>query len=185
MDLRRFIAEVVRPAVHRERRPFEVAAYHVHGEPVSAARAQQATFVPFDVGQAWGAPWDTTWFRLRGTVPPEWAGAEVAALVHLGGHQMVGFSAEGLIWDQTGKPVQGLHRRHRQHVLSRRAEGGEPIELYVEAAANPVLQWDLGRESNFEPDYGGTPQYRLEQAEFAVVDRQVAALHLDLKSADS
>jgi alpha-mannosidase len=181
VDLDRIIAEVVRPAVHPDRRPFEVAAYHVHGEPISVAEAQRATFAPFEVGQAWGAPWDTTWFRLRGTVPPEWAGAEVAALVHLGGKRMVGFSAEGLIWDPTGKPVQGLHHRHREHVLSRGARGGEQIELYVEAAANPIPQWHMAEGSDLGPDYRGTPLYRLEQAEFAVIDRQVAALHLDMR----
>jgi alpha-mannosidase len=182
VDLKRFIAEVVHPAVHRDRRPFEVAAHRVRGEPIAVDQARQAEFVPFAVGQAWGARWDTTWFRLRGTIPRAWAGAEVAALVHLGGERTVGFTAEGLIWDHAGKPVQGLHHRHRQHVLTRRAQGGEPVELYVEAAANPIPQWHLADGPDFGPDYWGPPLYRLEQAELAILDRQVAALELDMRA---
>jgi alpha-mannosidase len=183
VDLNRFIAEVVRPAVHPDRRPFEVAAFPVRGEPINAAQALLATYVPFQVGEAWGGRWDTTWFRLRATIPAAWAGAEVAALVHLGGQRMVGFSAEGLIWAGAGRPVpvQGLHHRQRQYRLTLRAQGGEPVELYVEAAANPVPRWHTSDGSDFRADYGGRPLYRLEQAELAVVDHQVAALLSDLR----
>ncbi len=181
MDLNRFIAEVVRPAVHPDRRPFEVAAHHVHGEPIPAAQALRAGYAPFEVGEPWGARWDTTWFRLRATIPAAWSGAEVAALVHLGGQRTVGFSAEGLIWTAAGQPVQGLHHHQRQYVLTRRAQGGKPVELYVEAAANPVPRWHTSEGSDFGVDYGGRPLYRLEQAELAVVNRQVAALLSDLE----
>jgi alpha-mannosidase len=157
-----------------------VAAHHVHGEPVPFAEARQRVFEPFVVGQAWGGRWDTTWFRMRSTVPVEWTGAEVTALVHLGGERMVGFTAEGLIWDSDGRPVQGLHHRHREHLLTSKAEGGEAVEFYVEAAANPIPPWHLSDWPHFGPDYAGRPQYRLQQAELAVVDRDVEALYLDL-----
>jgi alpha-mannosidase len=94
---------------------------------------------------------------------------------------MVGFTAEGLIWDSNGLPVQGLHHRHREHLLTSRAEGGEPVELYVEAAANPVPPWHLSDWPYFGPDYSGSPLYQLQQAELAVVDRDVEGLYLDLR----
>jgi alpha-mannosidase len=117
---------------------------------------------------------------MRSTIPAEWAGAEVAALVHLGGEMMVGFTAEGLIWDSNGRPVQGLHHRHREHLVTSKADGGETVEFYVEAAANPVPPWHLSDWPDFGPDYGGRPLYQLRQAELAVVDRDVEALYLDL-----
>ena len=93
---------------------------------------------------------------------------------------MVGFTAEGLIWDSNGLPVQGLHHRHREHLLTSQAEGGEAVEFYVEAAANPIPPWHLSDWPYFGPDYSGSPLYRLQQAELAVVDRDIEALYLDL-----
>ncbi len=43
------------------------------------------------------------------------------------------------------RPVQGLHHRHRELVLTTEAGGGEPVEFFVEAAANPIPPWHLGR----------------------------------------
>jgi alpha-mannosidase len=166
--------------MYRERRSFEVAALHVHGEPIPAAQALTAPYEPFAVGQTWGGRWDTTWFRLRARIPSEWAGAEVAALIHLGGDDTVGFTAEGLIWDTAGRPVQGLHDRHREHVVTRKADGGEEVELYVEAAANPTPPWHLPDWPYFGADYSGRSLYRLGQAELAVVDRDVLSLYFDM-----
>ena len=45
-------------------------------------------------------------------IPAEWKGSEVAALIDLGGADMVGFTAEGLVWDGD-QPRQGLHLKHR------------------------------------------------------------------------
>ncbi len=179
MEPEYFVAEVVGPAIHRQRRSLAVAAHHLHGEPVPAAEALGRDFEPFAVGQAWGGIWDTTWFRFQGSIPDDWAGAEVAALIHLGGRREVGFSAEGLIW-LGGRPVQGLHHRQRRFLLGR-AEGGESVEFYVEAAANPIPSWHRTDWPLLLPDYTGPPLYSLEQAELVTIDRDVEALHLDLQ----
>jgi alpha-mannosidase len=180
-SLRRFLTSVVRPAIYGPRSPLEVAAHHLHGEPVAAGRAVELPFTPFAVGEAWGGRWDTTWFRFRGAIPEEWSGAEVTALVHLGGDEMVGFTAEGQIWDSGLHPVQGLHHRHREYVLTTDAKGGEPTEFFVEAAANPIPPWLLADWPLLMPDYRGTPQYTLETAELAVAEREVEALYLDMR----
>jgi alpha-mannosidase len=178
--IERVLHGTVRPGIYPLRAPLEVGAHHVHGEPIRPAEAYQRRFEPFAVGQAWGARWDTTWFRLRGTIPSDWAGAEVVALVNLGGSGMVGFTAEGQIWDGE-VPVQGLHQEHREHVLARSARGGEAVELSIEAAANPIPPWHLSDWPPLLPDPGGAPLYVLAQAEMAVVDREVEALWLDLR----
>jgi alpha-mannosidase len=178
-DIKRFVCEVVRPAIHRVRRPLEVSAFHVHGEPVGVEDARRRPFQPFAVGQPWGPIWDTTWFRFRGSLPEEWAGTEVAALVHLGGEKSVGFTAEGQVWDSAGLPVQGLHHQHREYLLGV-AKGGEDVHFYVEAAANPIADWHGADWPMLLPDYDGVPLYRLQQAEMATVDREVEALYLDM-----
>lgn len=178
---RRLLSEVVRPAIYGQRSALEVAAHQLDGEPVPARQAIERPFLPFDVGAAWGPMWGTTWFRFRGTILPAWSGAEVVALVHLGGDQMVGFTAEGLVWDTGGRPVQGLHHRHRELVLTTDAKGGEPVEFFVEAAANPIPPWHLADWPLLLPDPGGAPLYRLQTAELALVDRDVEALFLDMR----
>ena len=81
----------------------------------------------------------------------------MVALIHLGGDQLVGFTAEGQIWDTGLRPVQGLHHRHREFVLTPEAHGGEPVEFFVEAAANPIPPWHLADWPLLLPDYRGAP----------------------------
>ena len=69
----RVLNEFVGPARRGPTEALEVAAYHVHGEPVPAAAAFAAEYAPFGVGDAWGPAWDTTWFRLRGSIPETWS----------------------------------------------------------------------------------------------------------------
>jgi alpha-mannosidase len=180
-SLRQFLKTVVRPAIYGQRAALEVTAHHLHGEPIPAIDAVGRPFTPFEVGDAWGAMWDTTWFRFRGSIPQSWAGAEVVALIHLGGDQMVGFTAEGLIWDTGLRPVQGLHHKHREFVLTPKAQGNEPVDFFVEAAANPIPPWHLADWPLLLPDYAGAPLYTLETAELAVVDRSVEGLFLDMR----
>ena len=180
-SIRQFLKTVVRPAVYGRRAPLEVSAHHLHGEPVPASEAVRRPFTPFEVGDSWGAMWDTTWFRFRGSIPDSWAGAEVVALVHLGGDQMVGFTAEGQVWDTGLRPVQGLHHRHREFVLTPDARGDEPVEFFVEAAANPIPPWLLADWPLLMPDYLGAPLYTLQTAELAVPDRSVEGLFLNMQ----
>ena len=180
-SVRRYLNTVVRPAIYGRRAALEVSAHHLHGEPIPAIEAVGRPFTPFEVGDAWGGRWDTTWFRFRGSIPDSWSGAEVVALIHLGGDQMVGFTAEGQIWDSGLRPVQGLHHQHREFVLTTVAQGDEPVDFFVEAAANPIPPWHLADWPLLLPDYSGAPLYTLETAELAVVDRSVEALFLDMR----
>ena len=116
----RVVKTVVRPAIYGDRVPLRVLAHHVHGEPISVADAGRRAYEPFELGQSWGGAWDTTWFKMRAEIPADWKGSEVAALIDLGGADMVGFTAEGLIWDGDD-PVQGLHLKHREYVVARSA----------------------------------------------------------------
>ena len=174
------LKDVVRPAVHPAAAPLDVTALHLHGEPIPYEEATARDFEPFNVGDRWGAPWDTTWFRLQGQVPEDWEGHEVVARVELGGGGVPpSFTAEGLVYVD-GVATQGLHHEHTTVRIARRAAGGDPVDLHIEAAANPVppfhsKEWPLLRA---EPD--GRPMYHLRRAELAVLDTEVEALAFDM-----
>ena len=79
----------------------------------------------FAVGSRWGAPWGTTWFRLTGEIPEHWAGRRVEAVIDLGFHRdAAGFQCEGLVRDDAGRPVQGIHPRRTNVAVDAGARTG-------------------------------------------------------------
>lgn len=125
---RRVLDERIRPAVYPESVPLEIAAWVAPGEPVPLAEGLAAEHVPVRAGDAWGAPWATTWFRVRGTVPPAWAGKTVEAVLDLGfDERMPGFQCEALVYTPDGSPVKAVNPRNqwvRGGAGGRRRAGG-------------------------------------------------------------
>jgi len=177
-DIERFLRDVLTPAIYPSRAPLEISALRVGGEPIPFGEAVSGRFTPFEVGEDWGGMWDTTWFRLSGEVPAGWS--EPVALVHLGGDDMVGFSAEGLVWSPGGEAIQGVHHRHREVGLTGLRDR-DRVGFYVEAAANPIPPWHLRDWPDLAPDYDGKALYTLRQAELAEPDRDAEALYIDIK----
>jgi alpha-mannosidase len=176
----RVLYEFVRPALRDASVPLDVAAHHVHGEPIGVEDALRAPYEPFAVGRAWGGAWDTTWFRVRGTIPDDWAGREVVLGFAIGNAGDTGFGAEALVWDG-GKPVQGLSPNHREHLVAKSALGGERVERYVEAAANPRSPFGMNPWPMLMPDPGGAPLYTLERADLHVRDGRFGAFWHDFR----
>jgi alpha-mannosidase len=136
----RVLAERILPAVYSSRVPLTVEASVLPGEPVPSAEGFALAYDPYEVGTPWGAAWGTTWFRLAGTVPREWRGRRVEVHVDLGfDPNMTGFQCEGLVYRADGTPVKSLNPRNQWAPVVEAAEGDEVVELFVEAAANPVL----------------------------------------------
>ena len=165
----RVLNEFVRPGRRGPSVAVDVAAFHVHDEPVPAVDAFVADYQPFPIGGSWGPPWDTTWFRIRGTIPVDWVGREVALGFRIGNAGSTGFGAEALVW-RDGRPVQGLSPNHREHVLTTSATGGEEIELFVEAAANPPSPFGANPWPLLLPDPQGNPLFTLQQVDLHVRD---------------
>lgn len=160
--------------------PLDVAAHHVHGEPIPVADALAADYEPFAVGGRWGPPWDTTWFRLRGVVPAEWAGREVALGFAIGNAGSTGFGAEALVWCD-GRPVQGLSPNHREYPVTAKAAGGEEVALYVEAAANVPSPFGANPWPLLMPEPDGAPLFTLQQADLHVRDPEFEAFWHDVR----
>ncbi len=180
--VKRVLTERVTPAIHSARVPLEIAAHELPGEPIAPAEGIALDYAPFRAGEQWGPAWGTTWFRVRGTVPAEWAGRKVEALVDLGFDvNMTGFQCEALAYRADGTPVKSLNPRNQW--LPVEAEAGGAVEFYLEGASNPVLldyhpflPTQEGDVLTSSPD----PLYRVRHMDLAVFEPEVFELSLDL-----
>ena len=96
-----------------------------------------------------------------------WAGREVALGFGIGNAGSTGFGAEALVWRQ-GRPVQGLSPNHREYVITPEAQGGEDIELFVEAAANPPSPFGANPWPMLLAEPHGPPLFTLQLADLHV-----------------
>ncbi|GGN12736.1 alpha-mannosidase [Lentzea pudingi] len=178
--LNRTLKERIRPAVYGETAPLELAVWTVPDEPVPVAEALGATYEPAQVGDAWGAPWSTSWFRLTGSVPEAWEGKQVEVVLDLGfTHPGPGFQSEGLAYTADGLPIKGIEPRNTYLPVD-----GSEVLFYLEAAGNPTildfhpfLPTSLGDKETA----GTEPLYKILKAELAVFQPQVWHLMLDIE----
>ncbi|MEV7401913.1 glycoside hydrolase family 38 C-terminal domain-containing protein [Streptomyces sp. NPDC091267] len=192
--LDRVLNQRLRPAVHGRSVPLDVAIWNVTGEPVPVTEGLDAPYEPVHTGALWGPAWSTSWFRISGTVPAEWAGQRIEAVLDLGfGTTQPGFSAEGLVYRADGTPVKALNPRNTWLPIAEQASGGAQFTYFIEAAANPVI-FDSGTDGDpFVPTRSGglapwlrdsetpeDPLYRLNRMDLAVFDAPVWELVQDL-----
>ncbi|MFG2196942.1 alpha-mannosidase [Streptomyces sp. NPDC048639] len=183
--LGRVLEERIRPALYSASVPLDVAAWVAPGEPVPVSEGLAAEHTPVSAGDQWGAPWGTTWFRVSGRVPEEWAGKTVEALLDLGfDERMPGFQCEALVYRPDGTPVKGLNPRNQWVRVGSPVAGGEEVLWHLEAASNPVILGD----NPFRPTHlgeketaGTAPLYRIARMDLAVFDETVWALVQDLE----
>jgi alpha-mannosidase len=157
----------VLPLVHPQRVALEVLAGPSPDE-----------LKPFATGTKWGPPWGTTWFEFRGEIPEAWEGRRVEAVLDLGFRaDAPGFQCEGLLVDDAGRPVQGIHPR-RTNVAVPSTPG--PVVLRVEAASNPAFPQFAASPLGSLDTAGNEPLYRLDRADLVVVDSDAAELIADI-----
>ncbi|WP_314096693.1 glycoside hydrolase family 38 C-terminal domain-containing protein [Microbacterium foliorum] len=183
--VRRVLDERIRAAIHSASVPLEVEVNELSGEPISVAEGLALDFASASVPSMWGPAWSTTWFKLTGRVPADWAGRRVEAVIDLGFDiGMTGFQCEALAYRPDGTPVKSINPRNQWLPITETARGDEPVELYLEAAANPVLL----DHHPFLPTQEGDirtssrePLYRTRRIDLAVFEQEVFELSLDLE----
>jgi alpha-mannosidase len=175
--VRKALERRIRPHIYGPALPLAVSAWEAPGA-VGYAAARAAEYRPFAVGEAWGAPWSTTWFALAGDVPAEWEGQLVEAVIDLGWPPgSPGFSCEGLVYDVDGNELKGLAARSCWVPVPASASR---VELWLEAAANPRIDEAFSLRGD-PATAGGEPLYRLRRAELAVRRPAIAGLVSDIE----
>ncbi|GAA2740502.1 glycoside hydrolase family 38 C-terminal domain-containing protein [Terrabacter aerolatus] len=181
----RVLHERLLPAVHSESVPLTVEWHELPGEPIAPAEGLRLDFTPYEAGTPWGAAWGTTWFRLTGRVPAEWAGRRVEVVADLGfDRDMTGFQCEGLVHRADGTPVKSLNPRNQWVLVADEAEAGQAVELYVEAASNPILVEGHPFRPTSEGDIVTSSSRRLYttgRLDLAVFEPEVFELALDVE----
>ncbi|SHJ75098.1 alpha-mannosidase [Rubritalea squalenifaciens DSM 18772] len=169
---------IIEPMIHGKEIPLQVSAMKVGSEPISYEEAIQRPFSPFNEGDRWGSIWDTVWFRVCAEVPDDWKGESVVASINLSYAKHEGFGREGLVYID-GQPTIAINRARSDIPLIENAEGGEKIEFYIEAAANPAAQMGWGDNDLLMPDYSTPPLFSMEKARLATFNREAHQLKLD------
>ncbi|WP_341395718.1 alpha-mannosidase [Arthrobacter sp. G119Y2] len=181
--INRFLREKLAGNVWRNRVPAALEAWTAPGEPVPFAQAAQQDYQHFSPGQAWGAPWGTTWFRVSGTVPADWEGGSgrPELLIDPGfSGDGPGFEAEGLVYTADGGIVKAVEPRNL-HVPVRQAPG-EAFLFYLEAASNPnvIAGFTYAPTPLGDPATAGqAPLYVFRSADLALLDTGVWNLARD------
>ncbi|MER5377128.1 glycoside hydrolase family 38 C-terminal domain-containing protein [Streptomyces sp. NPDC002553] len=175
----------IQPAIYAATVPLTVEAWQAPGEPVPFEEAAAASYEPFTMDTPWGPPWGTTWFRMAGEVPAEWAGRRVEAVIDLGfTGDWPGNQAEALVHLPDGRPLKAVNPLNQYVPVANPAEGGERVDYLVEAASNPdILADDFARPTPLGDilTAGDKPLYTFRRAVLAVLDEEVWHLDLDLQ----
>lgn len=143
-----------------------------------------APWQPIAEGDAWGREWDTAWFRVEGRIPQAWAGSAVWAHLDLG--------SEGLVLHADGRLLGGITTasiwepsfRREFVLLHDRCEGGEAVDLRIEATAASLFgiftKPDPERE---DPDRHGSYTGKVAAVRLARFDAETARLFHDVRLA--
>lgn len=173
IQLKRFavvLRDVVEPLVYPAAAPLEAHAAvfaDIKSPPPSAEDALKLSFSPVKPGWRWGPKWATAWFKVKGTVPKDFAGKRVVLRFST--------ATEGLVWrkEKTGwSPIHGLDVNRDALRLFDKAKGGEAIDELIEAACNHPFgvtgfEWD---DPEVHARWSSTEPGRLDRCEVAVLD---------------
>jgi alpha-mannosidase len=164
----------VESARYGEKLPLQASYIYNPENPIPYETALKEKYKSIKAGEKWGEIWGSGWFRFTGTVPAEFNGKQVMALIDVDGEACVFDNGEpvlGLTYDREGN----RQIRKRRVPLFQSASGGEKVDLLVEAAANGLFGLEnetlVSRKDNFY----------LKQAELAVYYPKIWKLSMDIE----
>ena len=177
------------PQAQRLRERCDVSVF-ASGRQVPVPEALSATYVPASAGLPWGAPWSTTWFRVSGKIPAEWADRHVEAVLDLGfNDRSPGFQAEGMAFAVDGSPIKGVSPRNNWVPIDQASLASGAFTFYVEAVGMPSIMGDRGADlRQFRPTpmgdtgtAGSEPLYSLGEAALVARDEEAEGLAFDFE----
>ena len=128
------------------------ASYRHLGDYKGFADAISGDYKPLKQGEEIAATWEVAMVKIEGQVPADWKGQRVVAELD--------FNAEGLVFDPSGRPLQGITNESVFDIefsrdlltIAESADGGETVELYIEAST--VKPWGItpARYPDTEPE---------------------------------
>ena len=154
----------------------------VTDEAVPFADRLKGNYRSIALNDVWGHEWQSAWFHIEGRVPKEWKNSSVVALLNFTGEACI-FSADGVpLQGVTGHSVfHSLYVRERYRLFSS-CTGGEPVELWIEAAANGLFGVDKAKDPpRDDPDRHGRFEARIKAAHLAVFREDLWHLLLDVR----
>ena len=149
----RLLDQRITPHIFGDGLSFDVMATEEFFTSPDFREAISSPVKKFSLGTKWGRPWHTRWFHLTATVPAELAGKPLVAHLDvgfIGGGD--GFQVEAMAW-RDGARVQAV-QPDRRIVHLGTPHKGDVIELWIEAAATPII---AGHEHGFGPTPFGDP----------------------------
>ena len=118
---------IIKQWVLASQEPIEDFTFFETTEHISAAEASRRKFKPCKVGQHWGGPWSTAWFRARFTMPASMAGKSVVARFDVQG--------EGVAFIDN-IPVVGVGDTRDEVALPKDARAGKKFDILIESGTN-------------------------------------------------
>jgi alpha-mannosidase len=151
-------------------------------QPVSFEQRLGLEYRPIGEGECWGQAWDSAWFRLQAVVPAAWAGETIVARLEFGGEALVFLPDGRMLQSVTNGSVFKANFVMDIAPLLECCRGGEPVELWVEAAANSLF----GVFQDADPAADSPARYGRFEAEaksmrLCTFDPELWQLWLDLR----
>ena len=166
------LVDRIKARIYPQRQPVDDLQVAGPVERIGFDEAQQLTdFKPARIGDQFGPPWATFWFRAEAAVPNAWRGARVDLLWDS--------QSEATLW-RDGRIVQGLNMTAGDRpdaILCDQAQGGERVSFQIEMACNNKL--GVG-EGEHPPQHALSP-WHLRRCEIARFDEHAWRLYWDAR----
>jgi len=116
------------------------------------------------IGDEWAGDGQFGWFKMSFSVPKEFDGKTLVAILRFGTAGWLG--GEGCLFIN-GTPYQGVDPNHQEVILAEKAKAGQKFELVAECVSTQVWQ-------------GKRHKVKLEQADIAILNHEVKDYFYDL-----
>lgn len=162
------------------------AEYCLSDEPVTFEEKNACRFKSVKPGDIWGRGWQCAWFHLTGEIPAKWDKKSVCIRINIDG--------EGLLFSNDGIPLRSITDHSVFQVnfvneffqLYNVANGGEKIDLWIDAGANSYFGMMLNQHPRLDTsEKDGIREAMVKSLQLCLTDEPLRQLGLDWEIAMS